>query len=239
MCKIEENESGRVCPDTGWGGPLDEAQTRAFRAGVKRLLYEANPNELDQFLELIDSVKDNLPAEGLGKIESFYGKLEELGVKVERVNDIERNKMGIDVVVTMRDGSHVYIGDKPWYPLCLRKLDTDHLCLEIWKDRGGIGKFTKGWFMDESKKTDWYCFIHTKNQIDYATFVKVKDLRYRILSSLKLKELYDINGYANKAVKTKIEGASIYDSPKCAHRRLLIIPLEFFGRIPSTRTVII
>lgn len=232
MCRIEENESKSVCPDTGWGGPLNEDQLRAFRSGVKSLLYEANPNEPDQFLDLIDSIKDVLPAEGEGKIESLYGKLGEFGVKMERPGGIGLKKNGINVTLTMPDGSKVYIDE-----MSRKKDDTGNLSLNIWFDYGGKGKFTRGWFMDERKNPDWYCFLHTENRINYATFVKVSDIRYKIFSILKPKELYDANGYANKAVSTKIPGAFIHDSPQLEHSRLLVIPLDFYMRIPSTRSL--
>ena len=160
---------------------------------------------------------------------NFYSKLEELGARIEKVYDLQRQKLGIDTILHKPDGSDVYIDEK-----AREKADKGTFGLEIWNNYGGKGNFTKGWFMDESKLTGWYCFLHTENRINYATLVRVKDLKHKVFSILTKEELNDFNSNANKAVKSKLPGAFVYDSNQWEHGRFLILPLEFYKSIPST-----
>lgn len=162
---------------------------------------------------------------------NFYSKLEELGARIEKVDDLQRQKMGIDTILHKPDGTDVYIDEK-----ARERADKGTFGLEIWNDYGGKGNFTDGWFMDESKLTGWYCFLHTENRINYATFVCVKHLKDKVFSILTKEELNNFNSYANQAVKSKIQGAFVYDSNQWEHGRFLILPLKFYQKIPSTMT---
>lgn len=166
--------------------------------------------------------------------EGFYCKIEQYGAKVERVKDKERQLQGIDAIITKPTGEQIFIDEK-----AREKKDKNTFGLEIWNNYGGKGNFTDGWFMDEKKLTRWYCFLHTENGVNYATFVNVKALKDKLFSILTKEELLDYNMYANKAVKAKIQGAFVYDSNQWEHGRFLILPLEFYKKVPGTFEVTI
>lgn len=161
--------------------------------------------------------------------EGFYGKITQLGAKVEHVKDKERQLLGIDTIITKPNGEQVYVDEK-----AREKKDKNTFGLEIWNNYGGKGNFTDGWFFDETKLTHWYCFLHTETGVNYATFVNVKNLKDKIFSIFEKKELLDYNSCANKAVQSKIEGAFVYDSNQWEHGRFLILPIEFYKKVPGT-----
>lgn len=161
--------------------------------------------------------------------EGFYSEITQLGAQVEHVRDKARQLLGIDTIITKPNGEQVYVDEK-----AREKKDKNTFGLEIWNNYGGKGNFTSGWFMDETKLTHWYCFLHTENGVNYATFVNVKNLKDKLFSILTRKELLDCNGQANAAVKSKIEGAFVYDSNQWEHGRFLILPMDFYKKVPGT-----
>lgn len=165
----------------------------------------------------------------------LYSEWEKYGAWIEEVeykDNPERQRKGIDVILHKPDGSDAYIDEKARI-----KPDKGTFGLEIWNDYGGKGNFTDGWFMDESKKTGTYCLLYTENNIDYATFVNVKALKDKVFSIFTKIDLLNFHDEADKAVKSKLPGAFIFDSKKqWEHGRFLVLPLEFYYTIPSTMT---
>lgn len=165
-----------------------------------------------------------------------YSKLIEAGWKVEVVHDKERQKLGIDVIVSSADGKvGAYIDEK-----AREKQSTNTFGLELSNNyEWNGGKRTPGWFLDETKVTTHYMFYYQEGKDEYVMHVDAKKLKEKIYS------IADRNVLLNSAwgdemlsagIANEIKGAFILqDKKRQEHGRFLILPLDFYRSLEGSK----
>lgn len=165
-----------------------------------------------------------------------YGKLVEAGWKVEVVHDKERQKLGIDVIVSSADGKAVaYIDEK-----AREKPDKGTFGLELSNDyEWDGGKRTPGWFLDETKVTTNYMFYYQEGKAEYVMHVDARKLKEKIYGIADRNVLLNSpwgDAMLSAGIANEIKGAFIYESKKQKERgRFLILPLYFYRSLEGSK----
>lgn len=162
----------------------------------------------------------------------LYSQLYASGWTIETVHDKERQKQGIDVILTSPDGLfHAYIDEK-----AREKNDTHTFGLELSNNyEWNNNKRTPGWFTDETKVTTHYMFYYREGRDEYAMLIDVRNLKEKIYSIVDRNSLLNPmwgDNMLSLAINNDIENAFIYESKKQQeHGRFLVLPLDFYRSI--------
>ncbi|MFS4455368.1 hypothetical protein [Maribacter sp. 2304DJ31-5] len=107
----------------------------------------------------------------------------------ERVNDVERQMQGIDLIFKNKSNGNIFsIDEKAQLDYPNRDLPT--FAFEISYQKTGIPK--KGWLFDTGKKTDFYALITNIQQDDDHKYTSCKITlvnRKKLISFLKIKNI--------------------------------------------------